>query len=223
MSPRDADAYFVPIPHPKVHVLAMEKQLNRDEQSPVITVGRQAGVAWLLEHGSISRLHAEIIRVDDTYLLRDKGSSNGTFINGSPLVREHSYALHAHDLVRFGDVQFRFELRPRASYSSQAVVATADSFAHLLGTELHESISRLIPTSFLRALPEAPTLVQLGSDLEPHTFPLEYGRHYLLGRDQQNDLVFPDVSALAQTRRDLQCARWLLHSRFEQQLWRAGE
>lgn len=193
-STRDADAYFVPIPHPKVHVFATEKQLNWDGQAPVITLGRQAGVAWLLEHSSISRLHAEIIHSDDTYQLRDKGSSNGTFINGSPLVRERSYSLHSHDLVRFGDVQFRFELRPRDSSSPHAEVATADTFAHLQDTELHASISRLIPTSFLRTLPETPVLVQVGSDRVPQTLPLERERHYLLGRDQQNDLVFPDVS-----------------------------
>ena len=127
---KDTDAYLVPIPHPKVRVFATEIQLNRDEQTPVMTLGRQTGVTWLLEHSSISRLHAEITRADDAYLLRDRGSSNGTFINGSPLVRENSYLLHSNDLVRFGDMQFRFELRPHVS-SSPIMADTSDSFAHL--------------------------------------------------------------------------------------------
>ncbi len=191
---QEVDAYFVPISHPKVPVFATEMPLNQKDQASVITIGRQAGVAWVLEHSSVSRLHAEVIRTDDAYLLRDKGSSNGTFVNGSPLVRESVYRLRQHDLVRFGDVQFRFELRPRISSDHRAAVATSDSFAHLAGTELHAQVSRLIPASFLRTLPETPVLVQVGADRVPRMLPLEHGRRYLLGRDQQNDLIFSDAS-----------------------------
>ena len=39
----------------------------------------------------VSRLHAEIRRIDDTYVIADLGSSNGTFVNGEH-VREHPLA-----------------------------------------------------------------------------------------------------------------------------------
>ncbi len=111
--PKDVDAFFVPVPHPKVHVPMTETRLNNNGQANVVTVGRQAGVSLLLEHSSVSRLHAEIIVRNSEYLLRDTGSSNGTFVNGSPVSCDAVYKLHHNDRVRFGGVQFRFELRPQ--------------------------------------------------------------------------------------------------------------
>jgi NADPH-dependent 2,4-dienoyl-CoA reductase/sulfur reductase-like enzyme/pSer/pThr/pTyr-binding forkhead associated (FHA) protein/CRP-like cAMP-binding protein len=191
---KDVDAYFVPIPHARVHVFATETQVNRNDETLVITIGRQAGVVWTLEHSSISRLHAEITRMNDVYLLRDKGSSNGTFVNASPLAPENVYQLRHCDVVRFGDVQFRFELRPRTSSGKLSAAAPSRSMAHLQGTELHTNNARLIPDSLLRTLPDTPALVQAEPDRAPAVLPLEYGRRYLLGRDQQNDVVFTDTS-----------------------------
>ncbi len=66
--PKDVDAFLIPVPHPKVHIAAMETQLT---QGGAITIGRQAGVSLLIEHSSVSRLHAEITCADGAYLLRD--------------------------------------------------------------------------------------------------------------------------------------------------------
>jgi len=187
---KDMDAYLVPVPHPQVHVFTTELQLNQANQAPVLTIGRQAGAAWTLEHRSISRQHAEIMRAQDTYLLRDKGSSNGTFVNGTPLEQEKPYQLRHYDLVRFGDVQFRFEMRSRHREAGAIVTDQAN----LQGSELHASAAHLIPAAVLGTLPDTPTLVQVTSGLAPASLPLEYGKRYLLGRDQQNDLLFSDPS-----------------------------
>src|SRR6266852_3611299 len=103
--PKDVDAFLTLIPHPKVHVSVRESQLNKSDRAHVVTIGRQAGVSLLLEHSSVSRLHAEIMVSDDEYLLHDRSSSNGTFVNGSPVAFETVYRLRHHDSVRFGDVQ----------------------------------------------------------------------------------------------------------------------
>jgi len=116
--PKDVEAFLTPLPHPKVRVSVRETQLHKSDRANVVTVGRQAGVSLLLEHSSVSRLHAEITCSNSEYLLRDTGSSNGTFVNGSPVSRDAVYKLHHRDRVRFGDVQFRFELRPQASNTS---------------------------------------------------------------------------------------------------------
>src|SRR6266567_807658 len=140
--PKDVDAFLIPVPHPKVYIAAMETQLT---QGGAITIGRQAGVSLLIEHSSVSRLHAEITCADGAYLLRDKGSSNGTFVNDAHLEHENAYTLRHHDRVRFGDAQFRFELRHRASNNSHAAIApSTTSFLHVEGSELHESRSRII-------------------------------------------------------------------------------
>ncbi len=198
--PKDVDAFFVPVPHPKVHVSIAETQLTNNGQAVVHTIGRQSGVSLLLEHSSVSRLHAEISCSNGEYLLRDKGSSNGTFINGFQVARDAVYRLHQHDRVRFGDVQFRFEVRPRASYTSYLGVNTPPhaSFLHIQGTELHDSISRIIPESILRTLDDTPTLVLVGQHTAPEVAPLTFGRHYTLGRDKQNDIVLDDTSSSRQ-------------------------
>jgi pSer/pThr/pTyr-binding forkhead associated (FHA) protein len=99
-------------------------QLNNHGQTNVITIGRQSGVSLLLEHSSVSLLPAEISCTNGEYLLRDIDSSTGTFINGSQVTRDGVYRLHHHDRVRFGDVQFRFELRSQASSTSYVGAST---------------------------------------------------------------------------------------------------
>lgn len=192
---RDADVYLVPVPHPRVQLQATEIQLNnRNEQQQILTVGRMDELAWRLEHSSISRLHAEIVCTRDAYLLRDKGSSNGTFVNGSPLQQEEYYQLRHYDLIRFGDVQFRFELRPRRSSAHSGVAPLNADLANLQNPVLSPQALHPVPESFLRTLPDTPELVIMGPDLVPVSFSLEQGKRYLLGRDNQNDLVFSDTS-----------------------------
>jgi len=194
--PKDVDAFLIPVPHPKVYIAAMETQLT---QGGAITIGRQAGVSLLIEHSSVSRLHAEITCADGAYLLRDKGSSNGTFVNDAHLEHENAYTLRHHDRVRFGDAQFRFELRHRASNNSHAALApSTTSFLHVEGSELHESRSRIIPTNILRNLQDTPSVVLVGPDAPPRVISLESRRRYTLGRDKANDIMLDDPSSSRQ-------------------------
>lgn len=54
-----------------------------------------------LEKG-ISRVHAVIVRADDTLTLVDMGSSNGTQLNGQRLVPDQPRILRDGDEIRFG-------------------------------------------------------------------------------------------------------------------------
>jgi hypothetical protein len=105
--PKDIDAFLVPVPHPKVHVSMAETQLNNNGQSNVHTIGRQSGVFILLDHSSVSRHHAEITCSNGEYLLRDKGSSNGTFINGSQVTPGTVSRLRHNDQARRRAIPFR--------------------------------------------------------------------------------------------------------------------
>ncbi|MCA9261404.1 MAG: FHA domain-containing protein, partial [Planctomycetales bacterium] len=49
---------------------------------PVHTVGRTQTNSVRLHDTEVSRTHAELIRQGNAYVLRDVGSSNGTFVNG---------------------------------------------------------------------------------------------------------------------------------------------
>jgi len=59
-----------------------------------------------INNDTISRRHAQIMRVAEGYLLRDLGSRNGTMVNG---IRIEERYLEDGDQVTFGDVQFLFQ------------------------------------------------------------------------------------------------------------------
>jgi signal transduction histidine kinase/pSer/pThr/pTyr-binding forkhead associated (FHA) protein len=120
----------------------------------VTTVGRHPSndVALLLE--SVSRFHAKIESQDDSYVLHDQNSSNGTFINGERIANPR--ALTEGDVVSFGRADFVFscltlqqrrqkgggETAPEAktassNTSSVRVVGDDQSSSMILSTQLN--------------------------------------------------------------------------------------
>ena len=72
------------------------------------TVGRGHGNSLSLNIADISRVHAEIVKKEDRYILRDLGSRHGTFVNFHTVV-EHT--LNDGDQVQIGKhSNFRFLL-----------------------------------------------------------------------------------------------------------------
>jgi pSer/pThr/pTyr-binding forkhead associated (FHA) protein len=63
------------------------------------TIGRGPENALCVPSSVVSRAHAEVIRIGDNYLLRDTGSTNGSFVNGARITEQ---ALSDGDVVRFG-------------------------------------------------------------------------------------------------------------------------
>jgi hypothetical protein len=77
-----------------------------------LSLGRETAVADLIfPDPSVSRLHARIIRQDDTYWLYDEGSAEGTFHNYKRLGLSPE-RLQDGDRIDLGRVQLRFYLRP---------------------------------------------------------------------------------------------------------------
>ena len=95
---------------------------------PVLTIGRRTESDVRLVGSDVSREHAELAVEDGKYLLRDRGSRYGTFVNGAP-VTEHTLA-HG-DKVQFGrtggaEVVFLTDAPPSASGTSSAGTAVGD-------------------------------------------------------------------------------------------------
>ena len=63
-----------------------------------------------LEKG-VSRIHAAIFRNDDTLILVDMGSSNGTHLNGQRLIPEQPRVLRDGDEVRLGKLVLHIYFR----------------------------------------------------------------------------------------------------------------
>ncbi|HLI09026.1 MAG TPA: FAD-dependent oxidoreductase [Ktedonobacteraceae bacterium] len=196
-----------------------EKRLS---QTRVITIGRQPGVALYIDHASVSRRHAEISYANGQYILRDLGSTNGTYVNDARLEAERTVALAQNDLVRFGKlIEFIFKVRTTsASISnpiSQPGIATAEEMetgampalsAHLsaqpapiLGQPvLQKDGSLLLPGAVTPLAPAAvaalygsPALVIVAQG-RPQVYPLREKQHLVLGRERSCDIVLADIT-----------------------------
>lgn len=71
-----------------------------------VTFGRKAGNTVVIASVSVSRVHAEVRREGHGFVLYDRGSSNGTRVNGEPVT---SHVLQPGDEIAIGDETFGFE------------------------------------------------------------------------------------------------------------------
>lgn len=92
--------------------------LNKDH----VIIGREVKCAIMLNDNSVSRQHSSITRLAEGYLVKDLGSSNGTYVNGQ---RVQEYLLQDGDRVSIGDIEFWFE----APASEQAASLASNSQA----------------------------------------------------------------------------------------------
>jgi len=73
----------------------------------LVSLGRGADNDIVIDSGSVSLKHAEMVRHDDRYELRDLGSTNGLKLDGE---RRMSVPLESGTTVLIGDVAFDFQL-----------------------------------------------------------------------------------------------------------------
>jgi pSer/pThr/pTyr-binding forkhead associated (FHA) protein len=95
---------------PRVTITVPEKnaqpyrfQLDRQ----LVTLGRGSESDIVIESGSVSVKHAQMLRVDGGYELRDVGSTNGIKLDGE---RHDVIPLRHGMTVKLGDVAFDFQL-----------------------------------------------------------------------------------------------------------------
>lgn len=68
-------------------------------------------MAFYDDGGFVSRRHAQLTRDRGSYLLSDLGSSNGTLLNGFPLLPNRCYRLRNGDRFKVGLVVIEFRMR----------------------------------------------------------------------------------------------------------------
>lgn len=76
-------------------------------EGDVATIGRQAGSSIHIPDSNVSRLHAELRRVSGSWTIEDRGSTNGTRINGTMTVDPTPLA--EGDVIALGAVELRVE------------------------------------------------------------------------------------------------------------------
>ena len=72
---------------------------------PVITLGRQLENDIVFHEDFLSRFHAEIVYENEKYVLYDKDSTSGTFVNGKKIDR---CVLNSGDLISLANIYIMF-------------------------------------------------------------------------------------------------------------------
>lgn len=78
-----------------------------DLDQPVVRIGRGESMDLVIDNVSVSRRQAEIRDEAGSWVVRDLGSSNGTFVNGERLTGDH--VLRPGDEISFGKFSVFFE------------------------------------------------------------------------------------------------------------------
>ncbi len=100
-------AAAAPIPRPRWHLESLGDGggLRRVPIWPLpFRIGRDQGLELMLPSGSVSRVHAEVYEAEGSLRLRDRASTNGTFVNGQ---RIEDAPLREGDVLHFADFEFR--------------------------------------------------------------------------------------------------------------------
>ena len=82
-----------------------------------LALGRDARNEIRILDSEVSRLHATVQRVKDDYVLTDRNSSNGTFVNGQA-IRSHS--LNDGDQIQLGNTLLQYSEASREGRTSKA-------------------------------------------------------------------------------------------------------
>lgn len=96
-----------PVPPAKV-VVKKEDEVILEytiEESPVF-IGRKSDNHIVLEDKNVSRKHAQILKVDDVYIIRDLDSTGGTRLNNEPVVEND---IHTGDIIEIGNYKLLFD------------------------------------------------------------------------------------------------------------------
>jgi serine phosphatase RsbU (regulator of sigma subunit) len=108
-------------------------------QGTTVSIGRASDCSIPIKDRYLSRKHAEIVAGDGHWVLKDLGSANGTYLNGSRVERE--LRLHGGDRIRLGDTELVFET---AEHNTDRFLAVADTAASTtISVPLHDSEIRL--------------------------------------------------------------------------------
>lgn len=87
-----------------------------------VSIGRASDCTIPIKDRYLSRKHAEIVPVGNSWLLKDLGSANGTYLNGSRVDRDHP--LRPGDRIRLGDTEIVFET---VETNTDRIIAVPDS------------------------------------------------------------------------------------------------
>ncbi len=154
-------------------------------------VGRESRQLPLTDN-TVSRRHAELVPGDDGWVLRDLGSSNGTYINGLRVTNR--YTLKLGDQIRVGRTLMVFGSQPGVTKARGGDVSLAGEEAGMDASIMHtvpsndDSMVLAVPEPAAAAMNNLRILYQLGAALGS-SFDTDHVLEVVM------DLVFEHVKA----------------------------
>lgn len=126
-----------------------------------IAIGRSAGSDVRLPHLTVSETHATLEQSAQGHSLRDEGSTNGTYVNGAPLVPLRPRTLRDGDEIEIGEFHLTFRLG--TSLGAQVSPERTASLARRLLREMLGREHAAASPPFLQIVegPDAGTVVNL--------------------------------------------------------------
>jgi pSer/pThr/pTyr-binding forkhead associated (FHA) protein len=148
-------------------------------------IGRSNSASVPLDDRLASRAHCRIERQGDVFVLRDEGSQNGTFLNGSQVL---SSVLSPGDQIRIGTTTIYFQREPDAKSMTETVIAVAPLKTDELVQQLTKERSNLLRLQRINRMisgeRDLPTLLRLIVDSAIELTGAERG--FLLSYQGQN-------------------------------------
>ncbi|MBN1219167.1 MAG: FHA domain-containing protein [Anaerolineae bacterium] len=86
-----------------------------------VNMGREKSNAIVVADQKVSRYHASLTPIDDTFIISDRGSANGTYVNGVLIAQPTR--LKNNDRISVGDAAFLFTTHPPDPEASDHAVS----------------------------------------------------------------------------------------------------
>ncbi len=84
-----------------------EEIIKIDKNS--ILVGRMGSfVDYIIDNNAVGKVHAEILKADDSYFIMDCSSRNGTYLNDDRIKPNTKVKVNNNDIIRFANKEFTF-------------------------------------------------------------------------------------------------------------------
>lgn len=146
----------------QIHPLAISDNLTHLGHDQ-LSVGREASCGLSLPDSSVSRQHALIEKVGDSYFVTDLGSTNGTCVNEQKV---SSTELTPGDRVQFGSYIFKFLSTNHIEMQYHEAIYSMMTRDGLTGTLNKRSFTDIINREFRRAISRSTCLSLILFDID---------------------------------------------------------
>jgi pSer/pThr/pTyr-binding forkhead associated (FHA) protein len=162
------------------------KEFSYEFDQPVVTIGRLKENDIQLPISTVSGFHAQILKEGSDYYLIDRGSINGTYLNGQRLIGGEKKLLEDSDLIKIQTFELYFS-------SGITMMGNVDQGATV---QVARQMVMEVLGSWKTTSQEKPRIIVMGGPNNGKQYELTEGKSLILGRTAECDIQIdhPSVS-----------------------------